>query len=163
MSNPSTPQVKRESLDKKVIKLIGYWPTCSFSGAMIGASTCIAFYLVGYFDFSQNLLNQIDNGYTFLVSHMKIVVPSAIFGGFLVGLAIGLLTSGIKNIGQKLLASSVIGLIVYLFAAVIWRTISNGSITDSLDYLRFFASQLSLIGIVVGLLVSLLPQPETQS
>jgi hypothetical protein len=163
MSNSSTPEVKREGLDKKVVKLIGYAPTCFFSGAMIGVLTSVIIYLAGYFDFSLNLIDQLDSGYEFLVDYIKILIPPALFAGCFVGLAIGLLAVKIKTKGQRILASSVIGLLVYLLAVSIWRAVTNSSISDSLDYLRFFASQLSLVGIIVGFLVSLLPQPKTQS
>ncbi len=161
MNNPA--KVKKEGLDKKIIKLIGYSPTCFLSGAMIAVSTTIAVYLFQYFNLSENFLDQLDARYDYIMPYLILIVPPSLFGGCLVGLAIGLFTTKIKLNWQKILASSAIGLIVYLLSSAIWRTVANGNIADSLDYLRFFALQLSFIGTLVGLLVALLPRPEPQS
>lgn len=160
MTDLSVAKDKREGLDKQLIRFIGYIPTCLLSGVLISVPTSFVVYLAQYFDFSQNLLNQLDSGYDHLAPQLELLILPSLFGGSLVGLVIGVLATKLKVFWQRVLASSVIGLIVYLLASVIWQSIKSKSFFNSLDYLKFFALELSIVGLLAGLLIALLPQPE---
>lgn len=163
MSEQSKPQKKHEALDKQLVKLIGYPPTCLLAGAVISLIASFVIYLVQCFDFSQNFLNQLDAGYDHLLPRLKQLFFPSLLTGALIGLTLGVLRVKSKNLWQKMLINSAIGLLGYLLVSLIWKTIANASFFNALDYLRFFVLELSLAGILVGLLVALLPQSETTS
>lgn len=160
MSESAVSQKKREGLDKELIRLIGYPPVCLLAGAIIGVSASFVIYLVQCFDFSKDLMPQLDSGADHLFPQLRALILPSLFNGALAGLAVGLLGRKLKTSWQRFLASLAIGLIFYILAALIFRSITNISFFNALDYLRFFVFELSLAGILVGLLVALLPQSE---
>lgn len=160
MSETTTPKIQKEALDRRLIRLIGYIPTCLLVGVVTGVATIIFMYAYSYFRISADILDRLDDEYDRLLAHLSIVIPPGIFGSAVAGTIIGLITIKITKFWQKLSASLLIGIAAYLFATVIWRVVTKGNISDALDYLRFFALQLSMVGLLIGLSISFLPQPE---
>lgn len=163
MNEQSKPQKKAEALDKQLIKLIGYPPTCLIAGAIISLIASFIIYLAQCFNLSEDFLYQLDSGFDHIVPQLKKLFFPSLFGGALIGLTIGILRLKGKNLIQQMLINSAIGLIGYLLISLIWKTITNANFFNALDYLRFFVIDLSVTGIFIGLLVSLLPQSETTS
>lgn len=153
----------KEPLDKKLVRWFGYVPICIISGAILAIIVKTIIQIISYTDMSLDIITQLDLNYEFFKARMKLEVTSTTLSGVMAGLAISLITPKIKPTFLRILINITLAVILALVAELIYKTVTQSSFSNALDYLKFFYQQLVITGILVGLLISSLSLPETKN
>lgn len=159
MSISTTSSLPKEGLDRKFIAAIGYKPTCIIVGTVLGLVTRSLFYAINCIDLSRNIDAQLDIA-EYLLAYINSIALVSLSAGFLIGLITSLITPKLKPNTIRILINSFIGAIIYLLVEWVYRIIRFGSFANSIDYLRFFAKDILIVGFIIGLLISFLPLPN---